>query len=655
MNGRTIDNHFFFDNIRAEVFILRISGREIAPCSSLMMRSICLCIVIAFQFCPVDSNSAFYNQALAQPAKVSKTFDDFQPNEYQLRRVELEKKFRAALETIAKTCDAKDLAKQAKITRGWVISRDAQRLYISLPSEIDPLTPGAKASSLEKFWFKAFSGARKKYAQELFELTMESAEAHPAMAYRWFHDVLREDPAHLKAKSIAQFSSLKTPRLKKSIARHPMLPRKLATQVNTENFRIISLADNKQTQLLAKKLELWNLVWRQATFEFWGDANWLKRKISGDRRTTFRTPKHSVILFKDRAQYSDLLSQHIPGIERSLGYYDFDRKESFFFAGDEEVQSTWLHEMTHQLFQEEPGSRENAGLKSGIWAVEGIAMYFESLTERDGFVTIGGFDSSRLQHAKLHRFRAQFRPSFDATHKLTRDELQRSDEIVNIYSHSAAFSHFFMDPRSPIRRRAMLKYLQSLYQGKNFDLVAATELESGAAIDKEFDKFFFTREKQILSGLSNEKIVNFSAFPSDVGDAGVAEICKKLDLELLDLTLTRVTNKSCEAIGKERKLESLFLEGTSIGDQGIRKLVGLKNLRELDLSSTKITNACAVDLAKLPNLEVLWLSDNELTDAASFELTKIKTLKILVLTNTKMTHLAAERLKSNLPELEIKE
>ena len=58
------------------------------------------------------------------------------------------------------------------------------------------------------------------------------------------------------------------------------------------------------------------------------------------------------MLFRDRDEYVRQLSRAEPRIEISVGYYSQQHQKAFFYAGDDAVRDTWVHESTHQFFQE---------------------------------------------------------------------------------------------------------------------------------------------------------------------------------------------------------------------------------------------------------------------------------------------------------------
>lgn len=73
----------------------------------------------------------------------------------------------------------------------------------------------------------------------------------------------------------------------------------------------------------------------------------------------------------------------------------------------------------------------------------------------------------------------------------------------------------------------------------------------------------------------------------------------------LSIGNTRVTNAGLKELAKLKNLQMLKLFSTEVSDAGLKELVGLHKLQMLDLSYTKVTNAGLKELAPLKNLRSL--------------------------------------------------
>ncbi len=90
----------------------------------------------------------------------------------------------------------------------------------------------------------------------------------------------------------------------------------------------------------------------------------------------------------------------------------------------------------------------------------------------------------------------------------------------------------------------------------------------------------------------------------------------------LDLSGTRITDRSLGIAGACPRLTKLDLHGTKIGDAGITQLKNLNTLRSLNLYGTRVTDKSLPVLAGLKNLESLYLWDTGITSSGANRLRK---------------------------------
>ncbi|HEY7314060.1 MAG TPA: hypothetical protein VH643_32215, partial [Gemmataceae bacterium] len=103
---------------------------------------------------------------------------------------------------------------------------------------------------------------------------------------------------------------------------------------------------------------------------------------------------------------------------------------------------------------------------------------------------------------------------------------------------------------------------------------------------------------------------------SSVGDAGVTELAKMPNLQLLTINGTRITDNALEALTKLTTLEELHLSHFPT-DKSMAILVRCKNLRVLHLFDTQITDKGLKTLGELPHLKNLDLTfSRKLSDKA---------------------------------------
>lgn len=111
-------------------------------------------------------------------------------------------------------------------------------------------------------------------------------------------------------------------------------------------------------------------------------------------------------------------------------------------------------------------------------------------------------------------------------------------------------------------------------------------------------------------------------------------VLQKLPLKILNLSKTKIDDKSLAAIGALTDLEDLKLSHDSIGDEGIKHLSSLHNLKILNLDYTQVTDSGLTDLSDLPALTTLNLDGcKNITSAGLVELAKSSSLRMLYLTD----------------------
>jgi Leucine-rich repeat (LRR) protein len=163
----------------------------------------------------------------------------------------------------------------------------------------------------------------------------------------------------------------------------------------------------------------------------------------------------------------------------------------------------------------------------------------------------------------------------------------------------------------------------------------------------------------------------------DITDAGLKELSHWNDLNVLELTATKIGDGGLKHLAKLKKLTSLHLSGTNVTDAGLKALagmnveldlperaktdVGLKHYLAakattwwLKLEGWNISDVGIRELSACKNLKVLWLGRTAVTDAALDTIAGLATLEELGLENTLITDGGLERLAGlNLKELRI--
>ena len=131
-----------------------------------------------------------------------------------------------------------------------------------------------------------------------------------------------------------------------------------------------------------------------------------------------------------------------------------------------------------------------------------------------------------------------------------------------------------------------------------------------------------------LKHLSGLNISSFHAGPKkhsdearkQIGDAGLAELCKIKTLRVLSLERTNITSEGVASLELLPKLGRLNLALTAIDDEAIPALSTLTSLTSLDLSFTGITDEGVIHLETLTNLNHLLLLETAVSNEMKAEL-----------------------------------
>ena len=585
------------------------------------------------------------------------------PVDWRAKRKALDRGFADELQDIALWCRSEGIPQQVAQTYALYKPRDLSRQYIFLPSEKG--MPKSREGKLGQ-WLEKISELKKGQAEKIFELAEEAADANAdAIAFQFLHEVIYYDRDHEKTRKILGHKKIDDGwrvntdkiKLKKPNRVHETLKWAGGTYytVNTPHFTINSTATEEETRYLADQLELWHDVWRQVFFEYWSPAK-LSRWIDG--KGSFREPKqrYQVAFFKDHKQYVSTLENWVKGVENSAGYYNRDIKLSFFPAGDDATtRDTWRHELTHQLFRESIRCRENPFAEKHLWLDEGIAMYFESLIDQGGYVTLGGFDTRRLQFARVRKLREGFFIPMQQLAAMSQAEFQQRSDIAALYSQSAGVTHMLMNDRHGMSQTKVTDFMKAIHK-QNVKDGAFEKLmdKSYPQMDLEYLKFLEVTSKEVVDYLSNPELRTELALPgAELTEEAFARIAECKNLKWLDLTGSKVTAKSLAMLSQCDKLRQLFLTSCPIEPTGYRYLGQFDSLEEVDFSGSSLNDQELTQIvAKLP-LKVIRLSRTRVTDAGVASLANMKTLETVDLSRTNISAQTQAMLRSAIPGLDI--
>ena len=543
--------------------------------------------------------------------------------------------------------------------RAHTFPRDPHRQYVFFVGgrtrlKADREGDVAELRKLEETWWEL----RRDQAKRLVRQAGQCVVSDPGRAYRLLFEALYEDPANEDARRLlalprrsSRSGTLRTVRPQKA---HPWFgwsPRQYWI-VRSPHFEIVTRVRGSAPRQLAGRLEQLLLVWCQLFFECWTDGRWLRERWRGGGAIPEMSERFRVVLFRDRDDYVRSLASEEPQIGQSLGYYVPSRRASFFYSERERPWSTWHHEVTHQLFHEISGGVDDPGERAQIWAVEGVALYMESLRVFDGYATVGGFDAERLQFARYRRLRSGYFVPLEEMAALGREDFQRRSDVRKLYSQSAGVVHYLMDGDAGALRPGFVRFLDGVYQGRESieRLVSATG-RSLEELSRGYAEYLIVTDDDLPYVGPSEQVRQLCLGKTRVTADGMVHLRNLRHLEWLDVAGLPVGSDDLEWVGQNRSLTQLMAERTLVDDRFGKTISELSRLAELDLSGTRIGDGALESIAQLSKLESLWISDTNVTDASVHFLSRLRRLELLDVSNTKMTRAGVEKLRRALPKL----
>jgi hypothetical protein len=278
--------------------------------------------------------------------------------------------------------------------------------------------------------------------------------------------------------------------------RHATIARGWA--VRTDHFLVTTNIDRAAGVELATRLETVYQVWQQLFGEFIATTDELKGRLDGKQESGYLRKPFHVIYHRSREEYNQALRRDQPQIEMTLGIYFDSKRESHFFAGADQDPGTIAHEVVHQFFYESaPRATRHLAATANMWAVEGAACYFESLTPKivlpavaGQCYTIGTPEAGRLQAARHRRVVDNYYVPLAELTRLGMIDLQQRPDLPRLYSQSAGLSAFFMDYKDGVYRDAFRGLLASIYAGRDApDKLMELAGRSYEELDREYFEY----------------------------------------------------------------------------------------------------------------------------------------------------------------------
>jgi len=578
-------------------------------------------------------------------------------------RAEIDARFQAQIDELADKCEEVGLPQHAQETRAWIVPSYGQANRFYLVPESDPLRPDDDAEQLVQFWYQKFRSLRNEHADALYRHAQDLLVAKQgAKSYQTLHEVLRENPDHADARRILGYAEVNgtwrrpgvVTRARQPRYEHPKFgwPAKTFWQIDTPHFQILTNHSEAEGLKLGERLEIVYSAWEQMFFSYWSNELQLAGYFDGGTPSPVRK-KFQVVLFKTRGEYVNYLEQVQPRIGITLGIYQFDEEKVYLFHDESDAaHATWHHEVSHQLFQEYRSASKDVGLNFNFWAIEGVAMYMESLRIFDGYVTLGGVDASRLQFARNRALIGDFLVPLTELVAMGRQDIQASEDISAIYSQSAGMTLMFLDASDGKHRQAFIDYLAAIYQQDDTLHTLAQKLgqDNLRRWNLLYLAYLGVSPKEILALPEDGPTENLALGKcTAINDEVMPHIGTFSKLRWLDLTMTNVSSRGVAHLKDCRQLRDLSIATPSMDNRAMPTVGKLTNLEELDISGTRITDAGLDALGNLKRLKVLRMAVTQISDEGLLKLAGLKSLEMIDARQTNITPEGVARLKQSLP------
>lgn len=540
-------------------------------------------------------------------------------------------------------CDNLGLTVESDLCRRWIPSARADQSLLFLP--VEPRQASA-SNAKQAAWVKHFETARTRHAEYWFQQCRKAVEAgDETLGYQLLWRTLRENPQHTEAKRtlgrLATSCSVR-PVVRRSTAKHPNYgwAGNTYTRVESPHFLLTSRASTAETIELAMKLEEFYALWTQYFFPLWSPPGLLKSRLGGGTAPFESQRQIKVLLLRDRADYVEALSAE-ENIGVSVGYYDPDKQTSYFFP-DKNLSATFYHELTHQLLAEATRlqTADNIGTRGDVWLLEGIALYMESLWRGEGYWTLGGWDSPRLQTARYRAVRDGFFVPWEEFSSGQLDAWKANPDIARLYSQAAGIVHVMLDRANAAdkerRKQVVFQSLVSLYQGAPDSKGILKEL-GGEAAQQNYETELTITSEQIEGLRSDRPMQELVLAGSQLSPEAWQQVMEQTSLEWLDLSFSNATTTDLKTLSKFKGLERLSVEGTAVDNQLLDSLRSMPKLAELDLTGCAIDDAGLKKISKLPQLNTLWLGKTLVTDESLETLAAMTRLKYVDIQESKIT------------------
>ena len=274
-------------------------------------------------------------------------------------------------------------------------------------------------------------------------------------------------------------------------------------------------------------------------------------------------------------------------------------------------------------------------------------MHFESLKGEGQVLSLGGFDSQRLQYARWRRLRENYHVPIGELASMDMKTFQSRKDIRYLYAESAGIAHMLMDSRKYDLLPVLIEFMKLIHKRKlqpaAFEKMMGRTLEE---LDKDYLEFLKVTSRDVEKRIENrESIAELAAMSANLGENAFDTIGDCINLRKLDLTGSDFTKIRSIKLQRLDLLQEIYLNNCIIESGALQSLNQLASLRELDLSSSSVDDSTLDELRRLPGLMNLSIANTRVTDSGLLKIAKLPELRYLDLTGTTVTANGVARFK----------
>jgi Leucine-rich repeat (LRR) protein len=270
-------------------------------------------------------------------------------------------------------------------------------------------------------------------------------------------------------------------------------------------------------------------------------------------------------------------------------------------------------------------------------------------------VTLGGFDSRRIQYARMRRLLENYHVPIKQLSMIGRTDLQQRSDMVRIYGEAAGLTDMLMNDQNGAFENPLTQFLKLIYKGRVKPGAFVTIMgKTYKQLDAQYKKHLQVNSELVENHLTRpESRTELSLPAANLKPAAFDSIGRCVNLTLLDLSQNRIRLADFLKLKSCQQLNQVFLTGCVFENDSLQGLELFGKLDDLDLSGSSIQDFQLATFKNLLNLKSLRLAATAITDQGLMQLANVKSLRMLDVSRTKVTNQGIANLNAKLQNLQV--